>query len=381
MSLFGKTKADKVDKTDLNQRFHLIGRVGQGSMSKVWRAEDKMSGQFFAVKVLDKEKTQRFEERFRGLEKPSEAEIALSLKHPYVVKTHEVGWTLEDEVFLVMDYVEGSGLSLLVDLQSDEMRRYRLRYMIQIGEALAWFHEQNWIHRDICPRNIMVTEDHRIQLIDFGLAVPNTADFRKPGNRTGTANYMAPELIKRRPTDQRIDVFSYAVTCYEMYAKRHPWDAAQTLDAVMQHINQPPVPLLDLVPGVDPQIADAIMKGLRIEVEERWQKVSEMVTEFREAERRLVQKTRELMKKISPTGEPLPEAIAAGTGSDPAAPAFDDALFEEAFLEDAAANAAATAKRRKPKKSSGTAKRKSTEDTPAGTKSDDQEILALPDED
>jgi len=82
MSLFGKTKADKADKTDLNQRFHLIGRVGQGSMSKVWRAEDKMSGQFFAVKVLDKEKTQRFEERFRGLEKPSEAEIALSLKHP-----------------------------------------------------------------------------------------------------------------------------------------------------------------------------------------------------------------------------------------------------------------------------------------------------------
>jgi hypothetical protein len=95
------------------------------------------------------------------------------------------------------------------------------------------------------------------------------------------------------------------------------------------------VPLLDLVPGVDPQIADTIMKGLSVEVEERWQKVSEMVTAFREAERRLVQKTRELMKQISPTADTKPEAIAAATGSDPAAPAFDDALFEEAFLSGA----------------------------------------------
>jgi len=221
MSLFGKTK-DKVEKIDLNLRFHLIGRVGQGSMSKVWRAEDKMSGQFVAVKLLDKEKTARFEERFKGLNKPGEAEIALSLRHPFIVKTLEVGRTLEDETFLVMDYVEGSGLGLLVDLQSEDMRRYRTRYMIQIGEALAYFHEQNYIHRDVCPRNIMVTEDHRIQLIDFGLTVPNTPDFQKPGNRTGTANYMAPELIKRRPTDHRIDVFSYAVTCYEMYASGIP---------------------------------------------------------------------------------------------------------------------------------------------------------------
>ena len=294
MSLFGKTK---VETTDINKRFHLIGRVGQGSMSKVWRAEDKMSGSFVAVKVLDKEKTKRFEERFKGLNKPSEAEIAFSLRHPYIVRTQEIGWTLEEEMFLVMDYVEGSGLSLLVDLQSDDLKRYRIRFMIQIGEALSYFHKQNWIHRDVCPRNIMVTDDQKIRLIDFGLAVPNTADFCKPGNRTGTANYMAPELIKRRPTDQRIDVFAYAVTCYEMYANRHPWDAAQTLDAVMQHINQPPVPLKELVPKVDDQIAETIMKGLMIDPNERWQTIDEMVQQFRKAEVRLVKATKDLLER------------------------------------------------------------------------------------
>lgn len=295
MSLF--QKKPKVEITDLNKRFDLISRVGQGSMSKVWRADDQINGRFVAVKLLDKEKTARFEARFKGLNKPNEGDIALSLKHPNIVLTYEVGHTAESETFLVMEYVEGCGLSLLVDLQSDRMTRYRTRYMIQIGEALKHFHEHHWIHRDICPRNIMVTEDNEIKLIDFGLTVPDTPEFRKPGNRTGTANYMAPELIKRQPTDQRIDVFSYAVTCFEMYTKRHPWDAAMTIDAVLQHINKPPLKITELVPRIDTQIAETIMKGLEANPADRWQTVDDMVKEFRTAERRLVKTTRELLKR------------------------------------------------------------------------------------
>lgn len=295
MSLF--QKKPKVEVTDLNKRFDLISRVGQGSMSKVWRADDAINNRFVAVKLLDKEKTNRYEARFKGLSKPGEGDIALSLQHPNIVQTFEVGHTAEDETFLVMEYVDGCGLGLLVDLQSDRMVRYRTRFMIQIGEALKHFHEKHWIHRDICPRNIMVTEDNNIKLIDFGLTVPDTPDFRKPGNRTGTANYMAPELIKRQPTDQRIDVFSYAVTCFEMYTKRHPWDAAMTIDAVLQHINKPPVQITELVPRIDPQIAETIMKGLEANPGERWQTIAEMVREFREAEVRLVQDTRQLLSR------------------------------------------------------------------------------------
>lgn len=289
--LFSRKKSH--ERTDINKRFNLIGRVGQGSMSKVWRATDLQSGRAVALKVLDKEKTAKFEARFHGLHKPTEGEVALSLHHPNIVKTSEFGWTLEDEMFLVMEFVEGVGLALLVDLQNEEMKRYRLRYMIQIGEALNHFHQQNWIHRDICPRNIMVAEDKNIKLIDFGLAVPNTPDFRKPGNRTGTASYMAPELIKRQTTDQRLDIFSYAVTCFEMYTKRFPWDAALTIDAVLQHINKPPVAITTLLPNIDKQIAAAIMKGLEANPDDRWQTVSEMVGEIREAEARLVQMARQ----------------------------------------------------------------------------------------
>lgn len=288
--LFSRKKSH--EKTDINRRFNLIGRVGQGSMSKVWKANDLQTGRLVALKVLDREKTAKFEARFTGLNKPHEGEVAMSLNHPNIVRTSEFGWTTDDEMFLVMEFVEGVGLALLVDLQNEEMKRYRLRYMIQIGEALNHFHHQNWIHRDICPRNIMISDDKCAKMIDFGLTVPNTPEFRRPGNRTGTASYMAPELIKRQPTDQRLDIFSYAVTCFEMYTKRYPWDAALTIDAVLQHINKPPIPLTTLIPTIDRQVASAIMKGLEASPDDRWQNVSEMVGEIRDAEARLVQQAR-----------------------------------------------------------------------------------------
>lgn len=303
--LFGKKKAVH-KKTDISKRFNLIGRVGQGSMSKVWKATDLQSGRTVALKVLDKEKTTKFELRFQGLNKPSEGEVALSLHHPNIVKTLEFGWTLDDEMFLVMEFVEGVGLALLVDLQNEEMKRYRLRYMIQIGDALAYFHQQSWIHRDVCPRNVMISSEKTAKMIDFGLVVPNTPPFCKPGNRTGTASYMAPELIKRQTTDQRLDIFSYAVTCYEMYTKRFPWDAALTIDAVLQHINKPPVPLSTVLPTVDKQVAAAIMKGLEASPDDRWQTVSAMVSEIREAESRMVKAARDAAAaKAKASGVPL----------------------------------------------------------------------------
>lgn len=280
-------KKPKVHKIDVTRRFNLVGRVGQGSMSKVWKAVDTFNGQTVALKVLDKAKTLRFESRFPGLQKPSEGEIAVQLEHPNIVKTFEFGCTLDDEQFLVMEYVDGVGLSFLVDMQNETMRQHRLNLVIQLGAALEHFHQQNWIHRDICPRNILVNLDHQIKLIDFGLVVPNEPAFQKPGNRTGTANYMAPELIRRSTTDQRIDIFSYAVTCYEMYTKRLPWAAAQTLDAVVQHMNKPPIHIRELVPGLDEQVADAIMRGLEKYPDDRWQTVAKMNNEFRAAQQRV----------------------------------------------------------------------------------------------
>jgi serine/threonine protein kinase len=278
----------KVAKLDVARRFELIARTGQGSMSKVWRARDNISGRIVALKLLDIEKTKRFEARFEGLKikKPSEGEIAVSLRHPHIVHTSEYGITTNNEQYLVMEFVDGVSLSYLIDLQNELMKRERLRLMIELGEAIEYFHQQNWIHRDICPRNVMLDKEHFVKLIDFGLVVPNTPPFQAPGNRTGTANYMAPELIKRQRTDQRIDIFSYAVTCYEMCARKLPWEAAETLEAVVQHINSPPIPLQTLARDIHPVIAQTIMKGLEVRPEDRWQTMGAMLEPLRDLRRK-----------------------------------------------------------------------------------------------
>lgn len=282
-------KKPKVVKTDITRRFNLIGRVGQGSMSRVWRAVDTMSGRTVALKVLDLEKTKRYEARFPGLVKPTEGDVAVQLKHPNIVNTYEHGITTEGEQFLAMEFVEGVGLSYLVDVQNKTMQKHRLRFVVELGRAIEYFHKANWIHRDLCPRNVIIDrETTSVKLIDFGLVVPNTPDFLQPGNRTGTPYYMAPELIKRRKTDQRIDIFSYAMTCYEMYARRLPWDyTAESLDAVVQQINMPPKQLQQFVPDIDEEVAGIIMQGVAPEPDDRWRTMTQMVGRLEEARSRL----------------------------------------------------------------------------------------------
>lgn len=330
-------KKPRVEKIDVARRFELLARVGQGSMSKVWRARDSMTGRMLAVKVLDKAKTERFEARFVGLKKPGEGEISISLQHRNIVKTIEHGITTGDEPYLVMEFVEGMALSYLVDVQNEQMREHCLSYVIQLGEGIDYLHRQNWIHRDLCPRNVMVDQDNVVKLIDFGLVVPNTPDFQKPGNRTGTANYMAPELIKRQRTDQRIDIFSFSVTAYEMFTKRLPWDvpAQETLDTVLQHINKPPTPISELAKQIDPRVADVIMKGLNSNPDARWQTMAELLNPLRKAHadiesKKEIERARAAAKnkaKGKSLSKPSEEAKAKKK-------ADDDAFFEQILLGD-----------------------------------------------
>ncbi|MEI8018198.1 MAG: serine/threonine-protein kinase [Schlesneria sp.] len=275
----------KINKVDIESRFQLISRVGQGSMSKVWRAHDRRLDKTVALKILDFEKTKRLDSRFTHMKskKPTEGEIAIKLKHPHIVETLEHGVTTKDEQFLVMEFVEGMSLAYLIDVQNDVMKKNRLRIIVELGEAIEYFHRQNWIHRDICPRNVMVDQKLSTKLIDFGLVVPNIAEYQAPGNRTGTATYMAPELIKRQKTDQRIDIFAYAVTCFEMYTKELPWPGGETLEAVVQHINLPPKELRKLVPDIDPLVAKTIMRGLALQPQDRWPTMGQMLQPLREA--------------------------------------------------------------------------------------------------
>ena len=278
--LFGSRPKGAMPRIDVRKRFDLLGRTGQGSMSKVWRARDKSLGRVICLKLLDKEKTAKFEARFPGLNKPKEGAICTQLRHKNVVQTFEWGMTLENEFYLVMELIEGLGLNYLIETRSPQLEGNRVKFLVQMAEGLEYIHKQNFLHRDICPRNVMVTKDGVVKLIDFGLAIPNEPIFLKPGNRTGTPGYLAPEVIRRSVTDQRVDLFALGVTAFEVFTYHLPWEKhPDSMQTFLDHINMPGRDPRDFRPNLDTATAEFLMKAIERDPRDRFQTAAE----FREA--------------------------------------------------------------------------------------------------
>ena len=157
-----------------------------------------------------------------------------------------------------MEYLEGPDLNSAIVAHDPRLDSRRMRYLRQAAEAVAAVHAAGFIHRDVCPRNFMLTDQgENLKLIDFGLTVPATPDFMAPGNRTGAPDYMAPELIHRRPTDHRLDVFAFGVSAYELCTLELPWPRGIDGKAAMTH-DRPPTDIRRYCPDIHPLLARAI---------------------------------------------------------------------------------------------------------------------------
>jgi len=269
----GTPRKVSTNRVDISKRFDLRGRTGQGSMSKVYQAFDNKLGRTVCLKLLDKDKTQKFEERFKvqGLNKPGEGEISLDLRHPNVLQTFEHGITLKGEPFLVMEWIEGLGLNYLIETRNAQLNGNRVDYMMQLADAIAYLHGQKFLHRDLCPRNIMVTKEGVIKLIDFGLTVPYSPEYCRPGNRTGTADYLAPEIIKRMTTDHRVDIFALGVTAFEVFTGQLPWERSLSSEETLRrHLNTPPRNPVDLNSDLDQEIAAVLLKAIERDSKARY---------------------------------------------------------------------------------------------------------------
>jgi serine/threonine-protein kinase len=279
MGLFDKLKAMFDGNLNVSQRYELLREAVSGTMSSFYVARDIASGEIVGLKILDEEKTNFFENRFKGLSKPSEGEIGMKLDHPRVVKTLAHGKTTEGERYLLMEYLPGPGLNTLIKERNPKLQKNVLPLIRQMAEALGVVHKAGFIHRDICPRNFICnTEVTELKLIDFGLTVPATREFMQPGNRTGTPNYMAPEVVRRRATDHRLDIFALGVTYYQMVTGELPWPSQDaTGKAAMLHDTKEPIPILQVRPSLDPQLADVIMKCMATRPESRPQSTDEIL--------------------------------------------------------------------------------------------------------
>ena len=168
-----------------------------------------------------------------------------------------------------MEFLEGAGINSVLVGDEKLLEGRQVRFIRQTAEALAAVHAAGYIHRDVCPRNLILTgEGDDLKLIDFGLTVPATEDFMQPGNRTGTPNYMAPELVRRRPTDQRLDVFAFGVTAFEICTRELPWTRGGDGMAAMSHDTEP-ADIHKYRPEIHPVLAKSIHACIEPDPEKR----------------------------------------------------------------------------------------------------------------
>lgn len=259
-------------RLDISKRFELDRHTFQGTMSKFHVATDIQTREVYGIKLLDMEKTKHFRQRFKGLNAPTEGEIGQTIKNPLVAKTIEFGMTTKGQEYILMELMDGPGVNVLVSERKDDaLVPNRLKLIVQMAKALHAVHEAGFIHRDICPRNFICNKEiDTVKLIDFGLTVPFKEEFCRPGNRTGTPQYMSPEVVRRRTTDQRLDLFSFGVTMYRMLTYEHPWGSTDTTGVgALQHDQRPATDIRTHRPNLNEMLVDAIHSCLEIDKEKR----------------------------------------------------------------------------------------------------------------
>ena len=280
MGLVDKFKSlFKSDKLDVEARFELLREAVSGTMSAVYMAKDRETGHIVGLKICDQKMLEQFEARFKGLSKPTEGEIAVRLKHPHIVDTLQHGTTTKGLRYLIMEFVEGPGLHAMIHARDSILEGKRTCLIRQMSEALDYLHRAKFIHRDVCPRNFICSPDATsLKLIDFGLTVPATPDFMKPGNRTGTPVYHAPEISRRRSTDQRVDIFALGMTAYQLCTFEVPWPVSdKPAVSALAYDTTPPINVLEYRPTLNPLLAKAIMQCLLPNPAERPQTMSEFL--------------------------------------------------------------------------------------------------------
>ena len=255
-------------------RYVLSERVGKGASSHVYRAKDRHLKRRVAIKVFLKEFLNS-PARFKRVER--EARIHARLEHAHIVRVYDL---IEHDglLFLVMRYVEGADLRDLLARRRGPLEVTEINgYLRQIFEGVGHAHSRGIVHLDLKPHNILVTREGLALIMDFGVACMVQHQKSSPDKMVaGSPAYMAPEQAQGRFTDARTDIYSMAMTIYELLAGRHPFEEARTLKEVLNWQVRRVPPRLDEVAGdIPPYVAEAVALALSKKPRDRFRSCRE----------------------------------------------------------------------------------------------------------
>lgn len=260
----------------LGKRYEILEKIGAGGMADVYKGKDHMLNRYVAIKVLKKEfrEDETFVRKFR-----SEAQAAAGLLNPNIVNVYDVG---EDRglYYIVMELVEGITLKEYID----KKRRLSPKEVISIGIQMCMgieeAHKHHIIHRDIKPQNIIISNDGKVKVTDFGIARMVTSTTVSTV-AMGSVHYTSPEQARGGYSDEKSDIYSVGITLYEMVTGEVPFNGESTVEVAMKHLQEEITPPSELVPDIPYSLEQIILKCTQKNAERRYGEIGELIQDLK----------------------------------------------------------------------------------------------------
>lgn len=268
-------KGQKIDG-----RYQIIRTIGEGGMANVYLAYDTILERDVAVKVLrgDLANDEKFVKRFQR-----EAKAASSLNHPNIVEMYDVG---EDDgnYFIVMEYVNGKTLKTLIKKRGVLSLSETIDIMLQLTSGIACAHDRYIIHRDIKPQNVMILEDGRVKITDFGIAVAlNSAELTQTNSVMGSVHYLPPEQANGSGATVKSDIYSLGILMYELLTGKLPFKGDNAVEIAIKQMKDKIPNIIEQNPNVTQSVENIVLKACAKNPQNRYETVRDMHEDLRTA--------------------------------------------------------------------------------------------------
>lgn len=254
--------------------FQILRRLGQGGMGQVYLAEQISLKRKIAIKVLreDIAANPTAIERFK-----IESKNVAQLSHANIVQVHMIG-EHAGRHFMVLEYVEGKSLGEYVARKGPLEVPLVISIMRQVAGALNRASEMGIVHRDIKPENILLNRKGEAKVADFGLSrcLDHAVELTRTGAAVGTPVYMSPEQVEGKPVDQRSDIYSFGVTCYQMLAGHAPFEGSNAFEIALKHVREEPAPLEEIRSDIPPALCAIVSRMMAKKPKARYQSAREL---------------------------------------------------------------------------------------------------------
>ena len=264
----------------INDRYQVIRSIGEGGMANVYLAYDTILDRNVAVKVLrgDLATDEKFVRRFQR-----EAMSASALSHPNIVEMYDVG---EDDgnYFIVMEYIDGKTLKNLIKKRGALTVAEVVDIMLQLTIAISCAHDSYIIHRDIKPQNVMILDDGRVKITDFGIAIAsNASELTQTNSVMGSVHYLPPEQANGAGATAKSDIYSLGILMFELLTGKLPFKGENAVEIALKQMKEQIPSVCAINPEIPQSIENVILKACAKNPKNRYDNVKDMYNDIKTA--------------------------------------------------------------------------------------------------